>query len=237
MHCKTGCKAARRSRGGARSRSRSSVATRSISNRNIASFRISPNAFRINTYVFSNGNKIGFFGISRPWPAASLLHPPQCPRMNRMSLFANLRAALAASLRRRADDWGREDDQGREDAAHAELGIRPQAIGCRTRVGRKDASAHASEISRTRLRFHHDFRLSDSPPVYRSRSRRWRRARLGFPGQPPYTRGIHASMYRGSCGRCGSSRDSARPKTPTRASAICFRKGRPGFPSRSICRR
>ena len=47
---------------------------------------------------------------------------------------------------------------------------------------------------------HHDFRHADSPPLHPCRSsRRLERTTsyLNYPGQPPYTRGIHASGYRG----------------------------------------
>ena len=61
---------------------------------------------------------------------------------------------------------------------------------------------------------------------------------LGFPGQPPYTRGIHSTMYRGTALDHAPVRRFRHGRRHQRsASVICCRKDRPGFPSRSICRR
>ena len=57
---------------------------------------------------------------------------------------------------------------------------------------------------------------------------------LGLPGEPPYTRGIHPSMYRAASGPCASSRALARRATQMSASAICCPKDKPAFRSPSI---
>ena len=41
--------------------------------------------------------------------------------------------------------------------------------------------------------------------------------RIGWPGEFPFTRGLHATGYRGRPGRSGSSPASATPSRPTSA--------------------
>ena len=65
--------------------------------------------------------------------------------------------------------------------------------------------------------------------------------RGGRPGERPRGSGDRSRSRAASippgiaagCGRCGSSRASAAPKTPTRASSFCSSKGRRGCPPRS----
>jgi len=48
-------------------------------------------------------------------------------------------------------------------------------------------------------------------------------------GEPPYTRGIHATMHRGRLWTMRQFAGLAPPKTPTSASAISYRKARPVY--------
>src|SRR5262249_5170016 len=49
---------------------------------------------------------------------------------------------------------------------------------------------------------------------------------LGYPGQYPFTRGVHASMYRSRLWTCASSPASARQGRPTSASSSSSPAGR-----------
>lgn len=57
---------------------------------------------------------------------------------------------------------------------------------------------------------------------------------IGFPGEYPYTRGIHTNGYRAGFGRCGSSPGSGHPRIPTRDFIIFLITDKPGFPLLSI---
>jgi len=52
---------------------------------------------------------------------------------------------------------------------------------------------------------------------------------LGYPGQYPFTRGVHASMYRGVCGRCGSSPGSVRRDRTNERFKFLLDRGKPGY--------
>jgi len=58
-------------------------------------------------------------------------------------------------------------------------------------------------------------------------------ADVGFPGEYPYTRGIHHTMYRGRLWTCASSPASA-PRGHERRYHYSSATGRPGCPSRLI---
>jgi hypothetical protein len=73
----------------------------SISNRYIRQFKISVNSPAITTYAVSNRYKIAFSGIPRFSSTPTLLPSSPWPRM---SVFASLRAARAASRRERAHE-------------------------------------------------------------------------------------------------------------------------------------
>ncbi len=62
-------------------------------------------------------------------------------------------------------------------------------------------------------------------------------ADLGNPGEPPYTRGVYSTGYRGRSGRCASTPGSRRPKTPTSATTTCSTRDRPDSRWRSTCHR
>lgn len=48
----------------------------------------------------------------------------------------------------------------------------------------------------------------------------WRpEEKLGDPGAYPFTRGVYPTMYTVGPGRCGSTRDSAPPPSPTPATS------------------
>ena len=52
---------------------------------------------------------------------------------------------------------------------------------------------------------------------------------IGYPGEYPYTRGIHESMYRGGSGPCASLPVSAPPKTRTRRYHYLLAHGQTGL--------
>jgi hypothetical protein len=103
-----------------------------------------------------------------------------------------------------------------------------RSIGAPTGVN-LDANGHArfttiSGVPVRRLYTHADLPEDWSEEKY-----------LGYPGQPPYTRGIHATGYRGKLGPCGSSPASHRPRRPTSATNICSTTAAAGSPSPSTC--
>ena len=64
-------------------------------------------------------------------------------------------------------------------------------------MGEKDPRTHAEEKPRAPEGIHHHLQLSHPAALYWRRLANWDARRdLGFPGEPPYTRGIHPTMYR-----------------------------------------
>ena len=61
--------------------------------------------------------------------------------------------------------------------------------------------------------------------------------RLGAPGQFPFTRGPHATMYRGKPWTMRMFAGFGTPEDTNRASSSCSSTGRPGCRPPSICRR
>ena len=60
---------------------------------------------------------------------------------------------------------------------------------------------------------------------------------IGRPGSTRSRAGSTSRCTAGGCGRCASSRGSARARRPTSASTTCSRTGRPGSPPPSTCPR
>ena len=52
---------------------------------------------------------------------------------------------------------------------------------------------------------------------------------MNFPGQFPFTRGVHPTMYRGRPGRCGSMLALARRKCRISATNFCSAQGQKGL--------
>ena len=60
---------------------------------------------------------------------------------------------------------------------------------------------------------------------------------LNYPGQAPYTRGIHASGYRGKMWTMRQFSGFASPEETNQRYKYLLAHGGQGFPSPSICRR
>ena len=60
---------------------------------------------------------------------------------------------------------------------------------------------------------------------------------LGQPGEPPYTRGVHPSGYRGKLFTMRQFSGFASPEETNRRYKYLLQSGGSGFPSPSICRR